>query len=312
MRTRVAGAALVIAGTALIAYSSSAGFGALRRRIVSDGVPFTVRGEFAAASFASAGPADERPALSGERYDKDRGETALTIDLPPAKPGKMKMRALGDLQLEAAGQPPSKVPLSVIPKRATYAAFAGMLIFLFGLPYLLLGRVAQAPVKTHDPWLFMLADARGGLSLGKVQLLLWFFPATALYVAFSVPMHEFAPIDATLAVLLGMSGLTTLFSNAANPKETARESRGGPRALSLRDLVEDFQHNGDLSRYQHLVLCFLGSVVFVVAAFDRFTIPSVPKEFLMLLGASQGTYVGTKAVKAAGASAARSEGARGG
>ncbi len=65
----------------------------------------------------------------------------------------------------------------------------------------------------------------------------------------------------------------------------------------LSDLVTDWRQQGDLSRYQYLLLSIVGAITMVAAFATSFRLPAVPQQLLILLGASQATYVGTKAVK---------------
>jgi len=62
--------------------------------------------------------------------------------------------------------------------------------------------------------------------------------------------------------------------------------------------VQDWKGSGDLSRYQCLLVSAFGAATMVVAFFRDMTFPDIPDQFLYLVAASQGTYLGTKAVKA--------------
>jgi hypothetical protein len=72
--------------------------------------------------------------------------------------------------------------------------------------------------------------------------------------------------------------------------------------LDPRDLVSDWQGGGDVSRYQYLLLSLVGATIFTIAFLRTVRIPAIPEQFLYLIAASQATYLGTKAVKAAKAS----------
>jgi hypothetical protein len=133
-------------------------------------------------------------------------------------------------------------------------------------------------------------------------------------------------MDTTLAVLLGLSGATTLLSTAASPPVASRpvtptsstpgvreQSPPAPFAIAMlpamkvgeiqsfdaRDLVTDWQGSGDISRYQYLLLSLVGATIFTIAFLRTVRIPTIPEQFLYLIAASQATYLGTKAVKAA-------------
>lgn len=190
--------------------------------------------------------------------------------------------------------------LDILPRRWFWIAGLGVLLLLLGIPYVLeagkgVRDTSAIPVK---PWYYLLSEAAGGYSLARVQLLIWFAPAVVLYGGLCVSLHQFVEIDTTMAVLLGLSGATTLLGTAANPPAAAVPQPGAPvEPPKLSDLVTDWRQHGDLSRYQYLLLSIVGAITMVAAFAASFRLPAVPQQFLVLLGASQATYVGTKAVK---------------
>jgi hypothetical protein len=201
-------------------------------------------------------------------------------------------------------------PLTFVKKSAALLAAAGVLCLALGLPYALFDpNLTTSGGKTHvGSWYYLLSESGGGLSLAKVQLLLWFLPAACIYAAISIPLHTFPPMDTTLAVLLSLTGATTLLSAATSPKgkpeaaETEAAAPGGVATSTIPDpspkqLVSDWQGNGDMSRYQYLLLTLLGATIFTISFLKEFKIPTIPQQFLYLIAASQATYLGTKAVK---------------
>jgi hypothetical protein len=225
----------------------------------------------------------------------------------------------------------TNVHLGLVPSWAAFLAALGTLSWFVGLPYALLQTkdLRDEHEKPVGAWYFLLSEPGGGLSLARVQLLIWFLPAVSIYAGASMPLHRFAPMDTTLAVLLGLSGATTLLSSAASPPvasqpvtptpsvpgireasppppfATALETRmpamkaGEIQSFDARDLVTDWQGSGDISRYQYLLLSLVGATIFTIAFLRTVRIPVIPEQFLYLLAASQATYLGTKAVKAA-------------
>ena len=230
------------------------------------------------------------------------------------------------------------IRLTFVKKSAAPLAAAGVLCLALGLPYALFdSRLKTSESQTHiGSWYYLLSESSGGLSLAKVQLLLWFLPAACIYAAISIPLHTFPPMDTTLAVLLSLTGATTLLSAASSPKDNQGAAKAQPAAapavaapapsavagttpaapasvatpgvpaggmpstipdLSARQLVTDWQGNGDMSRYQYLLLTLLGVTIFTISFLKEFRIPTIPQQFLYLIAASQATYLGTKAVK---------------
>jgi hypothetical protein len=201
-------------------------------------------------------------------------------------------------------------PLTFVKKSAALLAAAGVLCLALGLPYALFDpNLTTSGGKTHvGSWYYLLSESGGGLSLAKVQLLLWFLPAACIYAAISIPLHTFPPMDTTLVVLLSLTGATTLLSAATSPKgkpEAAKAEAAAPGGVatstipdpSPKQLVSDWQGNGDMSRYQYLLLTLLGATIFTISFLKEFKIPTIPQQFLYLIAASQATYLGTKAVK---------------
>jgi hypothetical protein len=223
----------------------------------------------------------------------------------------------------SATQPPFVV--NVTPRRNAVPAAIGIALLVLLLPYALMARV-QAKDEDKNavgPWYLLLSEAQGGLSLARVQLMVWFAPAIVLYGAVCITTLQFAELPGSLAALLGMSGATVLLGAAANPKEgksapVPSSPAASPNPLppfpvasqpagpssdiarpSFSDLVKDWQDRGDLSRYQYLLLACVGAAVLVVGFFADGSLPELPSEFLAVVGASQATYLGTKAVKTA-------------
>ena len=168
-----------------------------------------------------------------------------------------------------------------------------LLVVAVLLPY---GLGPDQPGQLGGPWYQLLSEAGGGYSLARVQLLVWFLPTAILYGALSFTLHSFVEISAQLAVLMGLSGATTMLGTAASPTPAAGAA---PVAPDLRDVVNDWNSHGDLSRYQYLLLSLVGATIMVATFWQTLAMPEVPSQFLYLLAASQGTYVATKAVKTA-------------
>ncbi len=189
-----------------------------------------------------------------------------------------------------AGQSAEEMRVVFVEVQYGVAAGVGALLIVFALPFLFMAG--------KNPWYQLLSEGDQGLSLGRVQLVLWFAPAVFIYAALSIPLLRMAPLDPTLSALLGLGGFTTLLSTAASTPPTAAAGEGATTMGSLSDLVTDFQNHTDFTRYQYLAVSALGSASLFVAFVTSMTMPAVPKEFLYMVAASQAAYVGTKAVKA--------------
>ena len=167
-------------------------------------------------------------------------------------------------------------------------------LYLIALLFLLIAIMLPAALGTT--WSSLLAEGAGGYSLARVQLIVWFLPAAVLYGALSFCTHGFVALDSQLAILLGLSGATSMLGAAASPPQARGASQPTPE---LKDLVHDWDAHADVSRYQYLLLSLFGALVLIAGFLQKLEFRPIPSQFLFLIAASQGTYVGTKAIKAA-------------
>lgn len=212
--------------------------------------------------------------------------------------------------------------IHLIPRSRALAAAIAAALLLLSVPGLLLR-------KTRLPWYSLLAEPGGGFSLSRFQLLLWWAAAFVSYSALSLPICSFIPLTPQFAVLLGLSAATTVLGGALSPSGAQAGTSASASAATLSspppephppfrpersaavtpgmsevpppdpaDLVSDWRGNGDVTRYQYLLLSFVGAVLLLLSVARELTLPSIPEQFLYLLGISQGTYVAAKGVKA--------------
>ena len=184
--------------------------------------------------------------------------------------------------------------------RALWPLCAALLL-LYSLPLLLLGatprRSRPGAIDSADrsAWIYLLSERGGGLSLGRVQFVIWFGLGFVMEAVLSIPVRALAPVNDTMVLLLGLGGATAILGAAATPKAGAATNASTTATLS--DLVEDWSQNGDLSRYQVMVLTLFVAAGALLAFFNTLSTPTIPAPLLGLISASQATYLGTKAVK---------------
>jgi hypothetical protein len=179
-----------------------------------------------------------------------------------------------------------------------------LMVLIFCLIALAVPYALQDPAKPGPgAWYHLLSEKMGGYSLSKVQLFIWFLPAAILYGALTFTLRAYVEINMQLSLLLGLSGATTLLGTASSPP-TARGANGTAVAPDLSDMVSDWDSNGDVSRYQYLLLSIFGAVGMVASFGRQLEMPAIPTQLLYLVAGSQGTYLATKAIKAARSGAA--------
>ncbi len=206
------------------------------------------------------------------------------------KPPVGRFKSSGDFQVTVSSDDSrdTNYAVKVVERSTLYVAMIALLGIAIAGPF------AIASNEVRRPWYRLLSEPAGGLSLGRVQFLIWFLPAAVFWGAESLVAHGPAPMDMQLAVLLGLSGATTTLGAASNPK-AADDSDDA--AMHLSDLVQDWNCRGDLSRYQYLFLSLIGSLVLSVGFLQHLEFPAIPVPLLYLVAASQGTYIATKAIK---------------
>jgi hypothetical protein len=250
--------------------------------------------------------------IAGAPYDVEGAEVAHVWVTTPVfgKPGQTETRELPRETGDGTGGPVTRVRLPFVgvvsvevkrndnteswhevvvrPVSDLVCASVLLLVIAILLPYALRGG--------RGAWYALLSEATGGYSLSRVQLLIWFLPAAVLYGALSFTFRRFVDIGPQLAVLLGLSGATTLLGTAASPSQPATPV--APVTADLQDLVNDWSSHPDVSRYQCLLLSLVGSIVMVAAFWRNLEMPTIPTAVIYLIAGSQGTYIATKAVKA--------------
>ncbi len=169
-------------------------------------------------------------------------------------------------------------------------AMLGIVILMLFAPSI----IRTASGDTTFTWMHLLSEPGGGYSLSKTQLAIWWVPAMVITGAILAIKLDGTNLPASFAVLLGLSSATGALGVAASPRMIAEKTT--PNALT--DLVKDWQDTGDFSRYQYLMLSVVGSASVIIAFILEARLMEIPTELLALIGASQTTYLATKAIKA--------------
>lgn len=240
--------------------------------------------------------------IVGKKVDPQQAsELSLeSVGADAATTTRVRLPAAGDVAIDISVQNGPAVHRNVHVQRVAWLAWAAVLFLVIALliPYALATGSSVTATNVGGPWYGLLSEAGGGYSLARVQLLIWFLPTAVLYAALSFTLQGFADITAEIAILIGLSGATTMLGTAASPsKAAAAPNRAEPVAPDLGDLVTDWNAHGDLSRYQYLLLSIVGAVVMVAAFWRGLEFPSIPSQLLYLIAGSQGTYLATKAIK---------------
>jgi hypothetical protein len=154
--------------------------------------------------------------------------------------------------------------------------------------------------------LYLVQDKSGRASLSAFQILLWsiLIAASAIYVmALSGNLINITP--GTL-VLLGIAGAAGLITAATADSRQVGQTQGEARQAQpstqpqdkrpprWADLVRDDTDNPEVTRLQMLFFTVVSAVFVAVQVLNNYTIPDIPSGYQILMGISNGIYVGRK------------------
>jgi len=141
-------------------------------------------------------------------------------------------------------------------------------------------------------FLRLIIASNGKASLSQLQILLWTFVvgAGAVYVM-SLSGNLINVTSGTLA-LLGIAGASSLL---AETKRTPGPP-GHPVQTGWSDLIapEDGSPGTDVKRVQMLFFTLISAVFVSMKVLTTYLIPEVPEGYLLLMGISNGVYIGGK------------------
>jgi hypothetical protein len=159
---------------------------------------------------------------------------------------------------------------------------------------------------THAALILRLCQARNGAaSLSQFQILIWTLTigASAIYVM-SLSGHLIDMTDGTL-ILLGIAGgagfVTALQANL-QPGAAALPQRVAPQ---WSDLITAPEQPGavDVTRVQMLIFTLVTAGFVLLKVLNSYVVPDIPSGYLLLMGVSNGLYLGGRLTAAKPAAA---------
>jgi hypothetical protein len=156
--------------------------------------------------------------------------------------------------------------------------------------------------------IFIIDKDTHSYSLSKLQLLLWTFTSVFTYIYFYLSRvliqwsGEFPDVPPGLPTLLGLSAGTTVVAAGLTA------ARGPKGAGPLSPTPADFISSGGVvvaERFQFFVWTIVGILSFIGLVLNSdpahlSTLPTIPDNFLMLMGVSSAGYLAGKAVRRPG------------
>lgn len=124
-----------------------------------------------------------------------------------------------------------------------YLGAVGTALIVLGAPPVLFPTTDLRDLNGQpiSSWYFLLSEPNGGYSLSRLQFLIWFLPAFAIWVGASIKAGDLIPLTTQWLTLLGVAGgtsilgsLTSVGASAANTAsaQTVPPSGGGQPAAA--------------------------------------------------------------------------------
>lgn len=172
-------------------------------------------------------------------------------------------------------------------------------LFLLGLQIVLriqANKDRQKKIRFFD---LIVTSEDNRYSLTRFQIYLWTAWVVIAFAQAAFAAASLPHLDASLAILMGINGLTTTLSTAATD---VGKLAAAPEPDFYRDIFLDKNGTLDLPRVQ----MFIWTVVILMAYMfmfwkgyqgNKFELPAVDTGLLVLMGVSNGAYLGVKAAQ---------------
>jgi hypothetical protein len=174
-------------------------------------------------------------------------------------------------------------------------------------------KVLNIPKTQADSFLTVISTSDNYASLSQFQIVLWTFVVglSAIYVM--ALSGELIQITTGTLVLLGISGATTVGSaiNSSNQATTPPPANPPPLPPHPKPLLADLVTNStlvgtapnqtwkseiDVTRFQMLLFTLVTAGFVILQVLTTYVIPDIPTGFQILMGISNGVYMGKKIV----------------
>lgn len=182
------------------------------------------------------------------------------------------------------------------------AVGAGLVLFIFQL--LLVYKANKAARQLHKPnvkvWDLIVTSEDGCYSISRLQMYLWTFATVIGFGAVFMYGYKYTipDIPQSLYMLMGVNLAATVASTAINTARNDKVTRSEPNFW--RDIFFESETSIDLPRTQMFVWTIISLCVFFFLLYKSLlannpSLPDIPTGLIVLMGVSQGAYLGTKA-----------------
>ncbi|WP_428246618.1 hypothetical protein [Ferrovibrio sp.] len=197
----------------------------------------------------------------------------------------------------------------------------GVALFLVLVVVIILTRFGkQDPMIAKANWLLRLISTDGGnASLSQFQIMLWTFVVGFSAVYVMVLSGSLIVISASTLGLLGIAGAATLLAQYTAASTNPPAAGGGDpsanvppgaaladpapvgatRTPHFSDLIKDTASGAtiDVTRLQMLLFTLICAGFVLIKVLTGHEIPEIPDGYLILMGLSNGVYIGSKNIQ---------------
>lgn len=186
---------------------------------------------------------------------------------------------------------PLTVALRIFPPALLLVAVVAAALLLSGVLYLaaqtdLLRDAREVAPKQRKPF-----------SLAKCQMAFWFFLVTGLFLFIAVVTWGYnGVVTSQSLLLLGISSATALGATQIDQAHASGQKDqpvGPPHVSLLNDLLTD-DTGYAFHRIQVLVWTLILGAISVISAYRALTLPNFDTQLLLMMGISNGLYLGFK------------------
>jgi hypothetical protein len=186
----------------------------------------------------------------------------------------------------------------------TVRGFIGALIalsFLLGLQKYLVIQAAKAANKKIKLFDLIITSEDNRYSLSRFQIYIWTVWIVIAFVQVAFSTYSLPSIPQNIAILMGINGFTSALSTAITDTDKLKRFQAKESDF-FRNIFLDSKGTLDLPRTQMFIWTFVILVMHISIFFNnfmlgRYEIPNIDSGLLILMGVSNGAYLGVKAAE---------------
>jgi hypothetical protein len=173
-------------------------------------------------------------------------------------------------------------------------------VFLMGLQRYLISRANKEREQKLKLFDLIVTSEDNRYSLSRFQMYVWTVWVVIAFAQVAFATLTFPVVPENLAILMGINGTTTVISTAITDIGKLKLAKPAEQPVFFRDIFLDASGTLDLPRTQMFIWTIVILVTHMVIFWKGFlagrpNLPEVSGGLLILMGVSQGAYLGVKA-----------------